>query len=453
MHDALLIGSNLALLTAACALGRSGRKVVLLTEAGRLGGYFAGVHVESHGFDLGMVFLERPGDTHAMPDLAEYDARVRNDCGRFSAHVAQFVESLVRTRRVPTPEALVAGKRFPDYILCNRIEAIASLVTDAPRTAADAGVSHPLHARNKVAGPAYDQVSYLEAAQHNHGVQAQALLFEPFAAKVLGPHRQLLARFHRSPWLPLYYPETIVDACDGRSTALPEYAFWLPEEGWCGAFVAAMVAELTSMPHVQVVPQAVAGLDKSGAAWALHTADGDRFESTTLALGTTQERARQLFRLPPPRPSADSVSVRLGLFLVDETAMHAPTGCLIVTDPAYATYRLTDLDAAAGVATRWHRVVLEQGTARVSEMDAELRSLLQIDDSRAVRPLKTIDASRSLVVPSAEGLSTAQADLEQLRGAVSNVHLTAALAAVGGASMNDQIIQGLKLAQLVAMEA
>ena len=108
MHEALLLGSNLALLTAACALGRKGRRVALLTDGGRLGGYFAGVRIESHDFDLGMVFLERPGGTDSMPDLASYDTSARNDCGRFSAHVAEFVESLVRTRRVHTPQVLVA---------------------------------------------------------------------------------------------------------------------------------------------------------------------------------------------------------------------------------------------------------------------------------------------------------------------------------------------------------
>jgi hypothetical protein len=424
--------------------------VALLTDGGRLGGYFAGVRIESHAFDLGMVFLERPGSTDSMPDLASYDASVRNDCGRFSAHVAEFVESRVRTRRVPTLQVLVDGRRHPDYMLANRLEAIASLVTEPPRAAAAAGAAHALHARNKLCGTAYDHLSYQQAAQHNHGRQAQALLFDPFAAKVLGPQPQLLARFHRSPWLPLYYPETIVDVCEGRTAALSEYAFWLPEEGWCGALVAAMVEQLASMPHVRVLPQSVGGLERSGGMWCAHTADGSRFESATLAMGTTHERARELLGLPPPRPSADAVSVRLGLFLVDETAMRAPAGCLIVTDPDYATYRLTDLDAAAGVASRWHRVVLEQGMGRVGDMGLEAQALLEVQDSRAVRPLKTLDALRSLVVPSAEGLSTAQAELEQLHAAAADVRWTAALAAVGAASMNDQIIQGLKLAQGVA---
>lgn len=453
MHEALLVGSNVALLTAACVLGRNGRDVALLTDGGRPGGYFAGVRIESHDFDLGMVFLERPGGTDSMHDLAGYDASTRNDCGRFSAHVAELVESLVRTRRVLTPEALVAGRRHPDYMMANRLEAIASLVTEPPRSAAAAGAAHPLHARNKLSGGAYDQVPYQQAAEHNHGRQAQALLFDSFAAKVLGQQSQLLARFHRNPWLPLYYPETIVDACDGRTTTLQEYGFWLPEGGWCGALVAAMLEELTSSRHVHVMPEAVSGLDESDGIWRVSTTHGRQVESATLAVGTSQERVRTLLRMPPNRPSADTVSVQLGLYLVDETAMRAPTGCLIVTDSDYAAYRVTDLDAAAGIATRWHRVVLEQGMTRQSDMGSQLQALLQIDDSHALRHLKTVDAVRSLTVPSAEGLSSAQADLERLHAAAAGVRWTGALVAEGATSLNDQIVQGLQLAQSVAKES
>jgi predicted NAD/FAD-dependent oxidoreductase len=455
--DALLVGNNLAVLVAAAELGAAGRDVVLVTDGRPPGGHFRGLRVDDTDFDVGMVLLESGGaGPEEAPDLATYRPGVRYDWTRFADRVDRWLRAQVPVVRTPTPEVLVERRRWPDHLVADRLEVFAAggLTPPVPMSRDD-----PRHAAGKRSSPAYDTLTYGEAAALNHGEDVHRRLVEPFLSKLVGPVGDgLLARYHRAAWLPLFWPETVADACAGRPPGLPEHPFWTTASGFVGELVRVLEQRLSELPGVLVTRAAVQSLSLARGGWEVRTEDGGRWAAARPVLGVGVERLQALLDLPAgDRPPGASVAAVL--CLVRGAAIGAPVGCLSVLDPEFTTYRITDQDAQAGRDPAWHRVVLEAGPAAVerhragedvtAELVSELSRLLQVDGDPGteVRVLRTVTAPGAVTVPTAAAVAADEAAHGALSAACSPAMLTGALLGLGVTSMNDQVVQGLAVAQ------
>jgi phytoene dehydrogenase-like protein len=458
----VLIGNNFAVLVAAAELGASGRDVVVLTDGRPPGGHFRGLRVDGVPFDVGMVVLEQTGGSPGeVPDPTGYRPDRRYDWTRFGPLVDQWLARHATLRRTPTPQTLVEGRRWPDHLLTDRLDVLAveGLVPPPPLSRDD-----PAHASGKVTAPAYDTLTYTEAARSNHGAELHGRLVAPFAHKVLGPlEDELLARFHRAAWLPLYWPETLAAAAAGRPTGVPEHPFFTTDGGFVGDVVTALDERLQQLPNVVVDGSEVTALERSDGAWQVRTGSGGRWSTGRPVLGLGGDRAAQLLgaEAAPRAPGAPVVVV---CCLVRGAAVRAPVACLTVVDPQFTTYRVTDQDLLAGRDPEWRRVVVESGHVAVDRASAgadvttdlvgELCRLLDVDPVpspggglRDVRVVRTVTAARGVAIPTAQGLAADAAALADLVEACPEALLTGALLGSGVGSLSDQVVQGLAVAR------
>jgi predicted NAD/FAD-dependent oxidoreductase len=454
MHEPLLIGNNLALLVAACELARRGRKLTLIADGKPTGGHFGGLRIDGHAFDLGMVLLEKLTSTQPSSDLHSYDPSRRNDWTRFADRAASWLDAQLPLRRTPTPTCLVEGRVVADYLIANRLDAFQGADAAPPATL---DRSDPRHAANKNVDGVYDHLSYGEAARLNHGEALHERFIEPFVRKLLNVSSDAFeARYHRAGWVPLYYPETLAAAQRGKPTALPEYPFWTTEMGCVAQLVAALVERLKAAPTVTLVAPAVSSIEQSSGSWNVQVEGVGCWSSSRLALGVPAERGRVLFGLSP-LPAPPAASVTLTFCLVRADAIGRPISCLMVVDETFSTYRLSDQDAQAGIDVPWHRVVLEASPemlanrAQTEAVEAvirrELCSLMDVRSEDAVTVLKSITARNALALPTTACVAQAHAAHKALAVAAPGAALTGALLGYGAASLNDQIVQGLKIAE------
>lgn len=452
MDEPLLIGNNMALLVAAAELARRGRRPILITDGKPLGGHFAGARIGETRFDVGMVLLEKLAPTAAQPPLTTYDPGQRNDWTRFADRAAAWLDACEPLVRTPTPQCLVEGRWAPDYLIANRLDVFRDAqVESPPRLERD----HPHHASHKTTGAAYERLSYADAARANHGDALQARFIEPFVRKLTGHGSDaVLARYHRAAWAPLYYPETLAAAMRGEPVGIGEYPFWTNRAGCIGDLVARLCDQVSRSDRVRVLTEPLSSLRLAEGRWCA-TTSADRADSDRIALGLSVERARALLGLAPlPAPLAASVVVMFCLVRSEAIRRHA--SCLMVVDETLATYRLTDQDALAGRDPAWHRVVVEaspdlalslaNGEAPQEVLLRELRQLLSLTGDDVVQVLKTITARNALVLPTADEVDRSAAAHEELTSVAPGVPLTGGLLGYGAMSMNDQIIQGLKMA-------
>lgn len=454
MSAPLLIGNNCAVLIGAHELARRGQPVTLLTDSKPLGGHFAGMHVNGHDFDTGMVLMERHASGVGSPDLQTYDPTRRNDWTRFGDIAGQWLDQQVDLRRVPTPTCLVHGRIVPDYLIANRLDALADAHVPAP---AALQRTDERHASHKITAAIYDRLSYAEAAKLNHGEVLHSSFIEPFLRKLLdGPSDSFLARYHRAAWVPLFYPETLAHATRGKATSLPEYPFWTTHNGFVGQLVKNLCDRLDGLPNVTLVTQPVQSLRNNGGTWSAVVEGGQMWHGGQLALGLAPDRANNLLGTKP-HALGPATSVTLLFALVRADAIGQGLGCLMVVDEDYAAYRLCDQDTLAGLQPEWHRVVIEANPDRLAKhypgLDAEtalqqeLRSLMAVKGEGAVQVLKCFTARNALQLPTVELVANMDAACVAFADKTYGAMLTGNLLGYGAASLNDQIVQGLKIAE------
>jgi hypothetical protein len=457
MDEVLLAGNNLAMLVAVSELARRGRRVRLCSDAKPLGGHFAGMRLQGQGYDIGMVMLEQVRSATPDDDLRHYRSNVRNDWTRFGHLAWRWLEQQGALQRVPTPECQVGGRIGPDYLIANRLDLLSGLGLPGPDSLPAGDPRHPSHKTEP--GP-YDSLSYAQAAQRCHGHSFHAQAIEPFVRKLMGVGSDgFLARYHRAAWAPLFYPDTLRAALAGQPTGLQEYPFWTTPSGFVGQLVADLQARLQAHPCVVLDHDPLLGMQADGSGLRLHTAGGSHTGRAGAALGLTAERCRALLDLPP-QAAQPAASVVVAFFQVRVSSIGRPTGCLMVVDDDHASYRLSDQDALAGRDAEYHRVTVEASPERLAALypgqtaeaalAQELRALMQVGDPAGVQVLKCITARNAISLPTQAAIDAAEQARQALALALPGVWLTGNLLGYGVASFNDQIVQGLQLAEAMS---
>jgi hypothetical protein len=132
----------------------------------------------------------------------------------------------------------------------------------------------------------------------------------------------------------------------------------------------------------------------------------------------------------------------------------------MVVDDDHASYRLSDQDALAGRDAEHHRVTVEASPERLAALypgqtaeaalAQELRALMQVGDPAGVQVLKCITARNAISLPTQAAIDAAEQARQALALALPGVWLTGNLLGYGVASFNDQIVQGLQLAEAMS---
>ena len=458
MTSTLLIGNNLALLVAATDLAGKGKHVTLITDKKPLGGHFAGVKLNKISFDIGMVFVEHSAaSSEPNADLLKYNPNIHHDWTRFGERVASWITERIDLIRAKTPEAVVDGQLVPDYLIANRLDGISFNKSERSASCDD-----PRHASHKSTQNVFDYISYLEAAIFNHGPAWHQKFVEPFVDKVFGVSSDtFLARYHRAGWVPLYHPETLELAAMGKHTGLPEYPFWTTQNGFVGQLIENVSKELWSHDNVNIIDEKLDSVETKDDYWAATTIEGTVYSGHQIGVGLAADRAASLLEVSTVTLEPAS-SVALLFATVKSNNITVPHGCSLIVDRAYASYRLTDQDAIAGLDPLEHRVVVEAspklleslhfGKSIQDALTKELVDLMGIDASRTLSDV-TINVQgcfkidRAFSIPTKENVRLSEEFALSLAHRYPEAVFTGGLLGYGISSMNDQIIQGLALAE------
>jgi hypothetical protein len=272
------------------------------------------------------------------------------------------------------------------------------------------------------------------------------------------PSTAFLARYHRAFWAPLFYPETLTLALEGSKNILPEYQFWTTKTGFTGDLINNLKDQIQISKNLKLITSPIKSLTYINSSWVINTEDQVMKTSDDISLGLPVDRIQDLFSLPKPRV-IDSASMCILFALVKSNNIKTKHSCLMIIDNSYASYRLTDQDQLAMANCEDHRITLEASPIRLQQLyptinpetalKNELIKLLGIERGQedAVKIMKFITAPNALALPTKQQLIKSASELNLIRQAAPSTNLLGGLLGYGVASLNDQIVQGLKLAK------
>ncbi len=461
----IVYGGSLAALVAADQLAEAGASVQLVTPSPHLGGHFAGVSLGGARFDAGLVIFEYGAlNSGGAPDPLTYDPDLRNDCGRFGSVLAAYTESLGLTlQRVPGFQMWLDSRRIPDFVFDTRLEGLRAMprwLREHARAELEMLVArgeHHLHARRKYREPRYRSASYEDASVANHGVVLHHACLDPFARKVTGrPTCELLALYSRAAWLPLFWPETLAAALDGDPAPLPDMPFHVSHGGAVADLTAALVARLAASPRVTRVVAPAHAIAAAGDGIRLQV-EGRILHGTQLVWGHDIDELERLVT-GEGGPAVTRAPVTIVLAQVPRADIADPSvGTMILPEDHALPYRITNQSTNAGVPDEaLVRISVEWGGGDAPTDDDALLAVTQGALARTgitradagFASHKILRIAKALVVPSAanrDALLSARARIE-----ASGLPILPVAPAAGFcvASLNDQLVQGMKAARL-----
>jgi hypothetical protein len=467
----VLVGNALAVQVAALERAALGLPTRVVNPGGPWGGYFAGLNAGGRRWDAGMVMYEFTSFTAPAeaPPLAGYDPLRRNDIGRFCATVQSWVARHQATRTIAMPQMWTGDRVLPDLLLANGLEALAQLpCADAARaelrrTLAAAQAS-PWHASRKLdwAGQGGPVPDFDTASRLNHGQVLHDSVFAPFARQVLGRDAgHISADFHRIPWLPLYWPQTLLRWLDGTPQPLPPTEFSHPQGAAVADLCAGLAQKMAQTPGITLSTEKIVALERTRHGFVLQLERSGRVVAARLGWAQTPRQGLAAAGDSAIAPAEQRLPLTLTLLRLPAATRRHGFSVLHSIDADTGFYRVTDASDCAGTTDAPQMdLVTEANTQVLAE-----RLGPQADDAAVVGAMldglaraglvaagtepvfaQVLRIPGALPLPTAETLARFVADRHQLLRRLPGVELIGASAGPFATSLSDQIVGGLQLA-------
>lgn len=459
----VIVGNALAGMVAALELARQGKHVTLVNPGGPLGGYFAGLEIDGVLFDAGLVKFELDGYLGQVSQLSSYDPKRRNDIGRFLNVVHDWALQYAPLHQFDMPKMWLQNTVYDDVVLSNSYHSFSQLpfAQDSIRELQASQPAPHIHAREKAHGEHYHTLDYLTASLANHGASLHAHVIAPYLMKAQGVTAdQMLARYHRVAWLPLFYPETLLASFQGQAVPLQPTVFHYPTRGGVGGIVNQVKQQVLAHPQITYIQQPLQALQQTASGWQLQLQETQVIGQQLVWTGAPAALLKAMGRTPTPVQEVKSPIAVLFLRIPRPDIRQVHT-LLHVLDMDKCAYRITNQTASAGHLQEDMNLVVEfnqdyfkrlYGTpaddqAIIATLLAELAAMDML--AAEVKPLIAVikRIPGGFLVPDAAARDAWEADQQAVAGLYPEIALLAMSSGFFATSLNDQVIQGLHYAE------
>ena len=470
-----LVGNSLAVQVAATERARRGRPTMVINPGGPWGGYFAGVKAGGTLWDAGMVACEftsfRTPDS--PPAIASYDPMRRNDIGRFTHTVRAYVEEHLPTRAIRPLQMWLGDRLLPDLLLGNALDALPQLgcrhaVRDELRSHLATALASPWHAQRKDVWPHVGVPDYDTVSRINHGRVLHDAVIAPFARKVLGRDAgHLHALFHRIPWLPLYWPQTLLAALDEAPTNLPMTVYSHPVGAPVAQLCAQLASKMASSSELTVRHERVLGVERSTQGFVLHLEQSGKLHAARLGWSPTPLQGLQACGIDPGTPAEPRLPLMLVFLRVARHALRREFSVLHAPSSDTGLYRVVNATDCAGLDDEETVEIVAEANLQVfadhhgSAADdlatthaviEDLHRLGVITEGHVPSFSHVLRLPNALPLPTPEGLRAWAFERDSLLARLPGMEPLANSSGPFATSLSDQIVQGLQLAERVDVQ-
>lgn len=462
----VIVGNALSAMVAATELAKTGHEVVLVNGTKNWGGHFTKFTFDGVSYDAGMVLHEFTAyNAQSDEDLETYDSTVRNDPGRFCNTVRSYINRFQTTHAVSDIKMYVAGEIYDDMLIANALTSLthlpfASVVKQELADITEGVKASVLHASNKHTASAYRSYDYESVSIANHGDTLHQNLFEPFCKKLLNSQSDAVnAFYHRVPWVPLFYPETLLSYLNGSPQALPPTVFSYPTNGYIGDLANTLKDEIQKSKLIEVVnehPTALAILPNGQ--YELSFGTNEKILANDMAWSSSPSDLLKLSGEVADEQSYEKASFTLVFTTALASHVKLDFSVLSIVDADKMIYRITNQTHCAASQEENTRMVVEINTDYMMDHNGsldndavqalvrdELMELGVVSDPDSVNIIKVINLKNALPLPSVQNIALFDKAIKAVKERLPHMLLLGASGGFSSSSINHQILQGLKL--------
>ena len=205
---------------------------------------FAGERFGDQIVDRGMVLIEpqRPDDLNS--DISKYRGEFRTNSLPFLGNVSDWFKKNDLSFDEASVSTLFRGLLVKDFFIADSLD-VLNHFTIEERTLIRSELklsikklNDEFHPRNKFKNAWYENSKYLAISRILYGETFTSTLVGPYLYKIYGALAEnLVASEHRSAWVPMFFPESILASMDGDETNIDEKRFLYPSKSSFAEYV------------------------------------------------------------------------------------------------------------------------------------------------------------------------------------------------------------------------
>jgi hypothetical protein len=458
--ERVVVGGSIAALVAADALAGLGEEVRLLLPKRGVGGGFAAIHRNGRVLELGVRLLELGYEDvgAAVPPLLDYQPAIGAH-RPYSPLIEGWLRELLgdRVAEAERPRMFFDDRLVDDLYFTTDPLALRQALSTTERAVIAAEAHDALAAAGCDAGlldPARDdelaRLSTGEASRRNHGPTFHARMIAPIADKIVpGGAEHVLATHRRKIWVPLFWPTTLAQACEEGDVAFaPSRPFHTVTPSGCSGLVDAIQARLQERGvRVEVAGrlEGLAGLSDGTMELRFADAGSIRAEQPVLGSGPAELFEAAGAEYAP----AQARSVICWIEARPQDLRWAPS-LLNIVDPEIPALRVSS-GGRGNPGTHLLTVEMRHDLSQGEIAPAALQSLERtglLTPGAEVHVVMSADAP-SFPLPTVESLGRFVSGQRALAALEVDAEVVGGAAGFGVDALGEQIIQGLRAAEML----
>jgi protoporphyrinogen oxidase len=471
--DLIITGGSLASLVAARELSIKGKKVALINPINHWGGHFSPLQFDGQIFDPGMVLYEFDSfSEHSDSDLVSYDPWKRNDSGRFCKKIKNFVSQHVSTHVIETPKMFFNNMLFDDFLIANNLKSLLLLspedinnIKHELGVIINKGEINQFHASLKLNSKLFENTSYYEISVANHGNIFHEKFIEPFCKKILNiSSKDIISLYHRVGWLPLFYPETLLSYINGKQTPDLKTNFSYPD-GFCSTELSKLLfKKIKDCKNITIFESSkISDLHIKDSSYEVNLEGDINVTAPFLVWGLDSSYLLQILNKKSSNTFFDKSSIGFMFLILPESLLAQSFSILNVLDAEFSIYRISNQTRCSGEVDINVKLSIEFNLNYFSSLygenlsDEEIRNKLLTELTRmriinnelsndiftSVKQLKN-----ALMKPNKDNYDKFLNEYKLVCEVDPNIQLIGPSCGFFASSLNDQIVQGLKISEI-----
>ncbi len=462
-----VVGNNIGAMICALELAKKDNNVRLINPFPFWGSHLVGTKVNGHRFDFGRIifdFFSYNNDNTS--DIKTYDAHVRNDVGRFYTHIREYIESYIEVNEMSTPQMFFDGKFTDDFLFADSLN-ILSEFDDATKAKIKGELEviiagdRSLHASNKRNPPKkFMETNFAAVSVANHGKTLHEALIAPYLSKILeSDNPELCPQYHRIPWVPLYYPETLLTYFTAFPQELPKPKFHYPTAGYFSIIIDKLEQAIKEHNNIEIIYDKVEGIKVDGESnFAVKLKNQDLYSNNFVWAGD-QEQLAQVLNADSPAEETQKLPITFTFVRLKSEAVKRKFSVLVVVDADQVPYRITNQTNCSGIEDGYTKLAVECNPTQLikaageSEDDQKALIIKSLVSMKIIETPNVIDVisikrvDKTIRIPNRkneESFNRFYKSLSSLKGNILQLGTSTDFVAI---SINDQIVQGLLIAE------
>lgn len=456
--DYIIFGNNVAAIVLAERLSSLKKNIMLVNPAKSWGGIFGGININNEIFDIGMTNFEFDLFGSYESSINNYSADPNRKLGEYVHFVENYISIFTEYHEINTPTMLFNSTFVDDLIITNNFDALKlipqeqkkNIVSELKEILAAENLLHP--STKIISKSKLNNVSLETASIANHGKTFHNIFIEPFFNKLLNKKTsEIPAIFHRNGWVPLFYPETLLSQFTDNPQIIKKTIFKYPNKKYFGSFIKAIVEKIQNRGNIRILYDINdSDINNSSKTFSIKNESYNfgKFIWTGELNSFMRNYSNNSGWLSKEESKAD---LDLLFLSVNEGSIKNKFSILLNLDNDFPFYRVTNQTICSSESSVNHKIILESGKFSNSEDNLFPNSCLnnflnKINiDPNGVLFMQHKSFPGALKIPSSDNYNDFNKLREELASTYSNVEFTGASSGYCCVTLNDQIIQALKI--------